>query len=127
MMKKRIYATIIVCLAALTTSCKHDHVPDNLIDTATMTAIMTEYYLIDGYDYIVASRRPDSIGYQSRAAKDSMLAKHNITQADYDSSLAYYINHPKVFDILFSRTMQRLESLSQATAPIAGNSPASNR
>lgn len=121
-MKKRIYTIIIVCLIAATTGCKHESVPDNLIDTATMTSIMTEYYIIDGYDYIVASRHPDSLGHQSKAAKDSMLAKYNISQADYDSSLVYYINHPKIFEVLFDRVLQRLEKLEKTVPPVADNS-----
>ena len=88
-----------------TTGCRQEHVPEKLIDTATMKSIMEEYYLIDGYDYMVASRYPDSIGFRSKAAKDSLLKKYNITQTDYDSSLAYYTRHPKVFEQIMGRVI----------------------
>ena len=109
-MKKHHLIIIAVTLLATMASCNRDHKPDNLIDTATMTAIMTEYYLIEGYDYVVASRNQDSLGYQSHAAKDSLLKKHNISQSDYDSSLAYYIRHPKVFEAMMDRAINALES-----------------
>ena len=110
-MKRSIITIVVIGLLALMTSCRHNEsVPDNVIDTATMAAIMTEYYLIEGYNYMIASRHPDSLGYQPRAAKDSLLRKYHISQADYDSSLVYYIQHPKVIDEIYTRVLQTLES-----------------
>ncbi|MBQ6956643.1 MAG: DUF4296 domain-containing protein [Bacteroidales bacterium] len=110
--------TCLVCLAALT-GCRHDHIPDNLIDTATMTAILTEYFLIDSYDYVVASRYPDSLGFHSKAAKDSMLSRYNVTQADIDSSLAYYVRHQKAMEQMLDRAMTTFDNRDRTTP--AGN------
>lgn len=112
-MKRLTLYIIFFSLIVATTSCKHEHIPDNLIDTATMTAILTEYYLIDGYDYAIASRYPDSLGYQSKAAKDSLLSKYNISQSDLDSSLLYYAHHPKVFETVMNRAINAIDRLNK--------------
>lgn len=107
-MKKKLLIIIGFTLLTATTGCIREHIPDNLLDTSTMRAIMEEYYLIDGYDYMVASRYPDSLGFQSNAAKDSLLKKHSISQTDYDSSLAYYTRHPKVFEQIMERVIANM-------------------
>ena len=91
------------------TSCKNEHIPDNLIDTATMTSILTEVFLIDGYDHVVASRYRDSLGYQSNAAKEALFEKYHFTQADYDSSIAYYSRHQKTMEELMRRAIKNLD------------------
>ena len=82
-----------------------------------MTAIMSEYYIIEGYDYMVASRYQDSIGFQSRAAKDSLLKRFNISQADFDSSLAYYIRHQRVFEPMIERVIKNLDDSIRQNQP----------
>lgn len=111
-MKRNFFTLFFLALAFTLSGCKHERVPDNLIDTATMRAILTEYYLIDGYDYVVASRYKDSLGFQSKAAKDSMLSRYHISQADYDSSLSYYVRHPKEFEQILDRAILAINELS---------------
>lgn len=118
-MKPFLHIISVLTILVATTGCNREHVPDNLIDTATMTAILTEYYLIDGYDYMVASRHKDSLGFQSHAAKEALLEKYNVTQADIDSSLAYYGRHQKVFETIMNRAISALDN---STPPLpSGN------
>ena len=77
--------------------------------TATLTSIITEVFLIDGYDYIVSSRYRDSLGYQPNAAKEALFQKYHISQADYDSSMYYYALHQKTFEEMMQRAINNLE------------------
>ncbi|MBR4175874.1 MAG: DUF4296 domain-containing protein [Bacteroidales bacterium] len=79
-----------------------------MIDTATFASFLTEAHLINSYDYVVVAASRDSLGYQTGAAYDSLLAKYNITQADYDTTLAYYMNHPKTLEEIYRRVTENL-------------------
>lgn len=115
-MKKRNNSAIIlfICLLPLTIGCKHESIPAGVIDTATFAKFLTEEHLLESYNYIVVSNAKDSLGYQTGAAQDSLLAKYNITKADYDSSMAYYMRHPKILEEVYSRVIDRLNEYMNA-------------
>ena len=100
-MKRNIILAIVLLLCTLTafTGCRNKTIPENVIDTATFASFLTEAHLINSYDYVVVAASRDSLGYQTGAAYDSLLAKYNITQADYDTLTfdvwehAYYLDY----------------------------------
>ena len=118
-MKNRNIITIslFICLLAVSTGCKRESVPDNIMDTATFARFLAEAHLIESYDYSVVATNKDSLGYQSAAAYKTLLAKYNITQADYDSTLAYYMHHPKILEEIYTRTVEQLKE-SHHSLPI---------
>ena len=113
-MKKNKKTAIIlfVCLLATLSGCKHESVPDNVMDTSKFGEFLTEAHLIESYDYIVVSGNRDSLGYQTSAAFDSLLAKYHISKVDYDSTMAYYMRHPKTFEEIYIRVINRLKDYS---------------
>ncbi len=109
-MKRNIILDIalLLCTLAAFTGCRNRTIPENVIDTATFASFLTEAHLINSYDYVVVAASRDSLGYQTGAAYDSLLAKYNITQADYDTTLAYYMNHPKTLEEIYRRVTENL-------------------
>lgn len=111
-MKNRKIATILlfVCILTVFAGCKRERVPDNIMDTATFARFLAEGHLIESYDYTVVASNKDSLGYQSASAYKLLLDKYNVTQADYDSTLAYYLRHPKILEEIYARTVEQLKS-----------------
>ena len=99
---------LLLCILATFTGCRNETIPENVIDTATFASFLTEAHLINSYDYIVVAAGRDSLGYRTGAAYDSLLAKYNLTQADYDTTLAYYMNHPKTLEDIYRRVTENL-------------------
>ena len=40
----------------------------------------------------------------------AMLARHGVTQAQFDSSLVWYTNHPHIFDKIYPKVLKQLEA-----------------
>lgn len=111
-MTNRIFRTLVLALGLMATAaCKHDPVPENLIDTATLTRFLTENYIVNGYDYVVVSQNRDSLSYQTQAATEALFNKYGFTPADYDSSIAYYAKRPKTVEDIFNRTIEALKKI----------------
>lgn len=106
---KLIILTIIV---ALTTAvgCKHKELPAGVMDTATMTAFLTEMHLIEAYDHTIVSQNRDSLGHELRAIVDSTYVRYRITPSDYDSSMAYYLRNPKLLEAIYTEVDRRLKA-----------------
>lgn len=57
-----------------------------------------------------------SYGHDEQLAKSYQLVldKHGITQAQFDSSLVWYTDHPQIFDKIYPKVVARLEADQQA-------------
>ena len=57
---------------------------------------------LSGYDY----------GYDDAVSKYNyeVLASHGVTQAQFDSSLVWYTNHPAFFERIYPKVMERMEA-----------------
>ena len=75
-----------------------------------MVRFLTEAHLIESYDYVVVQQHRDSLASQSTAAMDSLFAKYGITEADYDSSLNYYLKNPQMLEVIYERVVQNLKN-----------------
>ena len=98
-----------ISLLVSVASCKGEHIPDGVVDTATFADFLTEAYLIEGYNYAVIRTNPDSLGQQLDQAYSFIYSKYNITPAVYDSSMNYYMEHPKLLEEVYARVVRRLQ------------------
>ena len=94
---------LLFCTLASTTSCRHNRLPDGVVDTATMTAFLTEGTILESYYNTIIVNNKDSLGYQLQAAYDSLYRKYNITPEQYKSSVEYYTEHPALFEDIYLR------------------------
>ena len=108
---KHIVILLLVSLLPSVTGCHREVIPEGVIDTATMAAFLTEAHLIDSYDYIVTARDRDSLQGHTDGAYGSLFAKYGITAADYDSSMSYYVRHPKTFEEIYHRVYNNLTAM----------------
>lgn len=107
-LKKTILYTL--CLVVVLGCKEKTPIPSNIMDTATMVRFLTEAHLIESYDYVVVQQHRDSLASQSTAAMDSLFAKYGITEADYDSSLNYYLKNPQMLETIYERVVQNLKN-----------------
>lgn len=118
-MKKSLLPLLFILLCG----CSSDPKPDGIIDTATMTAFLTEAHLIESYDFIAVQPHRDSLAPRTAAATDSLLNKYGITAADYDSSLSYYLLHPKILEDIYSRVVNNLRDIANAAPELPQVTP----
>ena len=97
------------CLLLALSGCRNEVVPEGVVDTATLAQFLTEAHIIDSYDYIVVAENRDSMQPDVNAAYDSLYAKYGITQADYDTTIDYYLRHPKMLEDVYARVVINLK------------------
>lgn len=100
---KRTY--IYICLLAVLSiaGCR----PRNVLSSREMRAVLHDLHRADavlqvaGYNY----------GNDEALAKyyQTVLDKHGVTQAQFDSSLVWYTDHPQRFDKIYPRVVASLE------------------
>lgn len=90
--------------------------PDTVLSDAKMEAVL--------YDYHIAKAMGEEIPYNETYKRalylNSVLAKHSVTQADFDSSMVWYARNPDVLNKIYERMNKRLraekEDISQLIA-----------
>lgn len=81
--------------------------PKEILDISDMTDVLVDMHIADG---IFDSKETPFIDEKQKANYyASVLEKHNITQAEFDSSLVWYSHDPKKFERIYSRVIAQLE------------------
>ncbi|MBQ7061679.1 MAG: DUF4296 domain-containing protein [Bacteroidales bacterium] len=109
---RTLYIALSVCLLLGSCGSKQEQIPEGVMDTALLADFLTEAHLIESYNYVVVIRSQDSLNYQVGAAYDTLYQKYGITPTDYDSSLAWYMQHPQLLQETYERVASRLKELS---------------
>ncbi len=89
--------------------CKESGVipePEGLLSQDEMVAVLTDIHLIEGARTGLVIMG-DSVGGVNEHYK-AFFEKHNVTQAQYDSSFVYYSKNPKIFDKIYERVIENL-------------------
>lgn len=73
-----------------------------------MADVLYDYHIADG---ISRSSNLDSITV--RKYIDAVFSKHNITQAEFDSSMVYYMRHADMMNKIYERLEKRIENEAQ--------------
>lgn len=102
-MKNYIYVVLCFLLMA---SCKPG-VPDDLIQPDKMALVLHDIHVFDGYIATVSNRtkatRIAASYYQG------IYKKFAIDSALYQRSLAYYTNHPKIMEQIYTRVTDQIK------------------
>jgi len=100
---------------AIITSCSHDDTKDELqsmsekdiIPVNKMSQILIDIHLAEAAITIKQLQNQDAI-YYSKLYYTSILKKHGTNTADIRGSLAYYLEHPATFQIIYSEVMANI-------------------
>ncbi len=106
---------VVLCLTACTIR------PDDVLSAGKMEDVLYDLHRADGIMYVQGYE----YGHYDRKGKyyQTVLTKHGITQAQFDSSLVWYTDHPKRFDKIYPKVIERLTAEKDLLAAI--NEPSS--
>lgn len=97
-----------------------DSQPDGGISKNKMVELMTDMHKAEAViDMNSAQYKDDSL---KKAMRQSVLMKHGVTQAQFDTTLVWYGHHAKQYDELYDEIVARLEDesreLSNVKSPV---------
>ncbi len=103
-MKKGIGSLMLVALFAGMASCGKS-IPDDIIQPEDMENLL--------YDYHLASTMTNSLSYtenyKKKAYYEYVFRKHNVTEAEFDSSMVWYTRHNDELAAIYERLQKRFE------------------
>ena len=108
---KKANIVLLTIVMLIFSACRHERVPDNVIDTATLRAFLVEAHLIEGYQERTNRDNRDTINANIAAAYSTLYDKYGITAADYDSSIVYYMRTPRILEEVYARVVSDLKGL----------------
>lgn len=101
--KKRV--CILFLLVFVLAACSHK--PDGVLSSGKMQSVLIDMHRTDG----IVSAKGFSYGHDLEVAAlyQSVMDKHGITQAEFDSSLVWYTDHPLQFNRIYPKVIETLE------------------
>lgn len=104
-------ASVIVVLNACSKSVER---PATVLPEEKMQAVMLDLYLLDG----AANAKLMPIGDTTKVVYyNAILKKHNITLAQFDSSMVWYAKHLQVFEKMHKPVLDSLEARNKLVNP----------
>lgn len=92
--------------------------PDNILSPGKMEEVLYDYHIAQALASRFSNQESDSVWLYFEA----VYKKHDITEADFDSSLIYYNRHPKELKDIYSRIEERFStSLKDVQIQIGSN------
>ena len=88
--------------------CK-PRVPSEYIDEKDMTKILYDYHLADAMSNEIAGGNR-----QWHEMQASVLKKHGVTQAEFDTSMTYYFRHSDKLEEIYKKVAERLSNEAEA-------------
>ena len=85
--------------------------PSDVIDESKMEDILYDYHIAQGM-------LVDNIKLNEQRMYNDILAKHGVTQAEFDSSMVYYTRHYHLLNGIYSKLQDRF---TQQTVAMGGN------
>lgn len=99
----RKFGWIILLGATLMTGCGKS-MPDEVIPPAKMEKVLYDYHLTLG----LSSKLPSSQDHKKQAYKNYLFKKHNITEAQFDSSMVWYTRNSQELSKIYQNLDKRL-------------------
>lgn len=106
-MRRRYVSTLtcmLVAVAWLWVGCKPS-VPSEFISEDDMEDILYDYHLADA----MAQLDNDSYATSLTTYRTAVLEKHGVSQAQFDTSMVYYMRHTERLHAIYKRISERLE------------------
>ena len=122
----RYYIILFFSVLSFLYSCKSSGVPDDLIPTDQMTALLTQVYLADG-SLSNMQQLPDTLYKYGTAKYAAIFKKFNIDTAQFRKSYIYYASNPqKMLDINI-KILAVLQTRSDSLTKIVNRQRMNNR
>ena len=102
-MKRKLF--ILLGLALLLGSCTIR--PEGVLSKRKMQAVLYDLHKTEGI--LQANGYNYGHEYETSAYFQSALAKHHVTQAQFDSSLVWYTDHPLLFNRVYPKVLDQLK------------------
>ena len=114
MKKAFLYLCWIVTFCAAFASCKPS-LPRDVLSKGKMTDILFDYHIA----LAMAQSEDGGSEKNSLAYREAVLKKHDVTSADFDSSMVYYMRHTELLHDVYKDLAERLDKEAVA---LGGNS-----
>lgn len=112
---KKIIPSLLLLIIALV-SC--DSRPKDVLSKEQLEAVLYDYHLAQGLiDQLPADQRIE----KAQDYIDAVLLKHGITQAQLDTTIAYYNRHPRDLHKIYASLKERYTATSQELQLVNGN------
>lgn len=108
---KNKHNSILFCLLILFVLTNCTNRPKNILKQKDMVAVLVDMHRFEG---VVDATRNVVEQNEDLYYFQSILDKHGITQADFDSSLVWYTRYPNRFEKVYTRVVDQLESEKSA-------------
>lgn len=108
----------LLLLAVLVFSCK-PQVPGEYIQPDEFEDILYDFHLADGMAN--SNGEPANVSYDIALYRQAVLHKYGITQAEFDSSLVYYMRHADRLHKIYENLSQRFEDEAMALGASAND------
>ena len=106
----------IVCLVEMMASCKPS-LPGDVLSKGEMTDILYDYHLA----LSMAHNKDGGDKGESLTYREAVLRKHDVTSAEFDSSMVYYMRHTELLKDVYKDLADRL---GKETESLGGSSNA---
>lgn len=100
------------CTLPVACGKKAPEIPASVMDTASFAGFLTEAHLVESCHYVLVMRTHDSSAFDLPEAYGALYEKYHISAEVYDSTLAWYVEHPELLETVYERVAQRLKVLS---------------
>ena len=94
-------------------SCRHDGIPQDVLDQERMTDFLCDAYLLEGFYAIETQYRYDALSDEVLCSYDSILDSHGLTREQVEISLDYYSAHPDIYQAIHDSVVACLEAMVQ--------------
>lgn len=94
--------TVVLCL--MMTSCKPE-VPDDVIQPDDMADILYDIHMARA-----AAQQTENPSVSKVAYSEAVLLKHDVTKADFDSSMVYYYTHAEELNKIYKKIVERVQN-----------------
>ncbi len=103
-MKKNVYIVICLLLCVAMVGCR----PRGVLSNNEMRAVLYDLHRMDG----ALQTAGYSYGHDEEMAAyyKSVLDKHGVTQARFDSSLVWFTDNPQIFNKIYPKVVQQLKA-----------------
>jgi hypothetical protein len=90
-------------------SCKQDNkqivIPDTVLSKEKMAEIVLQIHLAEANANL---NSPPDVRLTSKVNLEEIIKSNNLSEAQYDSSMTFYINHPLLLNEVYEITLNEL-------------------
>ena len=97
-------AWVLIIVLGLFTGCHHR----SHLSSRKMVAVLTDLHRTEGMLQVSGLHRGHD--NEQTAYYEAVLAAHNVTKAEFDSSLVWYTHHPQRFNKLYPKVIKNLDA-----------------